>query len=1077
MGDATFGCGQFLPGDGPGGFSDNDFGGGGDVPNGGGGNNWDRFDGDVDDSDPGPPVNEDWQCRVVGEPEESDYACTQPTQEDCHLWIYKQQCIDISLGDPGNPGYPPDTSDYDRSTDPPNPGGGCIGAGGTCPDLEIRAWNNTSTPPPGGGGGGGVGPDPGPTTPGPGTPGAPGGTLTECTCRVTGKNLGSPCTPGPGQDGCQSFSQECVTHFKGAPPSNDSSFTNLISKISGDPKIESWGYSTTTPNETCRTIEDICAESCPSVTVWWKYKIEGGDPPQQFDGGGNGGIFTGGDKTGGKHGGGVIIDDDGGGGGPDTVPPGGGGQIPKWYCTNTGGVKGCVYNAFYGPKTATYKTRALCLVHCRNEDEGGDYFSGGVTGDRDDTGAGGIDGGGGFFSGGTTGARDDTGAGGMQGSNQSPPPLTDLGRVVFNSNFIDLNSPAMKYYAKKTPSTRVMNPEIAITAALPTKEFVKNPNRLDPIFGKKIHKSIEYILDRNNSFRDWDSNKVYNITSSNLMDSLNPEFVSNLQKITNIDGTKMSKSEIYSLVSSKLLDGTISDLDSSQYISLKDKTKRNETLVIKPSTNPEVNEVAALSLLDQNLVPLDPTVHTEYDSQILKNWKVLSTDVSKYIEVKVGSELKKYYIGDNDSLLSRTTLAIQDGEYITVTKDGKKTRLYCKSEKDHAFIVPEKIRQAAIKLLGGTGNRTLSVSSDTSAPIEFNYSLSSPRQNVYVMKLVLSSINTNYSLAGSNLLKSTAVQYELMDSSSIQGVRDINKYIQYKANYRPYFISQDDLIFDYIESTSSLSISQEDILFDAPKTNKLQPLLLRQIPPTIFIIPTNRTQYEPNGSKSKISSLNSNGDTVRELTTSPSPDPDISDPKNNQFISYSTPYFDGVLDVYGELNTQTRTSVFDPDSTIYTTACVSAGVVGAAEDFPFVRKKTTYRLIKEIIEELNSNYVLDREGLGLGITTFDVISRLGMTEFNKFTALENSKLIFPLIRDGLFNGVRVFPPVKDTGLHRNLNTRIVQRRATASADKFLPIKSMTDGFFIDPPTSTPYSSTFTSEKTSNHNEAITEGRE
>jgi len=635
----------------------------------------------------------------------------------------------------------------------------------------------------------------------------------------------------------------------------------------------------------------------------------------------------------------------------------------------------------------------------------------------------------------------------------------------------------MKYYMRNTPSAEVMKPEIAIMATLPTKDFVENPNKRDLIFGERIHKSIEYILDRNNSFRDWDSTKIYNITSTNLMDSLKPEFVSNLQKITNIDGTKMSRSEIYSLVSSKLLDGTISEFDYGQYVGLKINTQKNETITIKPSTNPEVNELAALSLLDQNLVSIDPSVHTEYDSQILKNWKVLSTDVSKYLEIKVGSELKKYYIEDNDSLLSRTTLAIQDGEYITITKDGKKTRLYCKSEKDHAYLVPEKIRQMAIKLLGGTGKRTLSVSSNTSNPIEFNYSLSSPRQNVYVMKLVLSSIDTTYSLAGSNLLKSTAVKYELMDSSSTQGIRDINSYIQYKANYRPYFLSQDDLIFDYIESTSSLSISQEDILFDAPKTNKLQPILLRQIPPTIFVIPTNRTEYDPNGGKSKIISLVPNGATVREITTGPSPDPFISDPKNNQFISYSKPYSDGVPDVYGELDTQTRTSLFTPDSTIYTTACVSAGVEGAAEDFPFVRKKTTYRLIKEIIEELNDNYVLDREGLGLAITTFDVISRLGMTEFNKFTALENSKLIFPLVRDGLFNDVHVFPPVKDTGLHRDLNTRIVQRRAGASADKFLPIKAMSDGLFIDPPTTTPYSSTFTSERTSGHNQSVEGARE
>mgnify|MGYP006397800901 FL=1 len=362
--------------------------------------------------------------------------------------------------------------------------------------------------------------------------------------------------------------------------------------------------------------------------------------------------------------------------------------------------------------------------------------------------------------------------------------------------------------------------------------------------------------------------------------------------------------------------------------------------------------------------------------------------------------------------------------------------------------------------MGGTGKRILSVSADTSANLEFDYSLSSTRQKVYVLKIIPSSVTTTNSLTASNLLKNTICRYELMDSTSTQGIRDINDYIKYKANYRPYFLSQDDLIFDYLESTSSIHITQEDVLFDAPKTNKTQALLVRQIPWYIFIIPSNREDYLAYGGRSKIIELDGSGATTRELRTSPSLDPTISNQNNNQFVTYDTPYFGGTPDVYGTMNTQSRISVFTPEDPIYSTTCVSAGVRGSVQEFNFIRKKTTFRLMREILQELNANYVLDREGIGLGVNTFDLISRLGVTEFNKFTALENSRLLFPLIREGLVDNIKVYAPVKRAGTNLGRETRIIQRRASATPDKFIAIKAMADHEYIIPPTEVPYSSTF-----------------
>lgn len=130
-------------------------------------------------------------------------------------------------------------------------------------------------------------------------------------------------------------------------------------------------------------------------------------------------------------------------------------------------------------------------------------------------------------------------------------------------------------------------------------------------------------------------------------------------------------------------------------------------------------------------------------------------------------------------------------------------RFFCKSEIDHAFLMPEKVKMKAINLLGGDSARTLSVSADASSGIEFDYSLTAPRQNFYVMSAVLSSTVTQPTDQGSYVLKDTKITYELMDTSSTSGLEAVNEYIRYKANFRAYTIDDDDRMLDYIETTGS----------------------------------------------------------------------------------------------------------------------------------------------------------------------------------------------------------------------------------------------------------------------------------
>ena len=126
-----------------------------------------------------------------------------------------------------------------------------------------------------------------------------------------------------------------------------------------------------------------------------------------------------------------------------------------------------------------------------------------------------------------------------------------------------------------------------------------------------------------------------------------------------------------------------------------------------------------------------------------------------------------------------------------------------------------------------------------------------------------------------------------------------------------------------------------------------------------------------------------------------------------------------------------------------------------------IRKKTGLRLLYDIVKELTTNYFLDTEGIGKGVNTFDVFSRLGLMEFNKFTGLENSSYLMPLIRKGLFFNTSLYPPLKRVGAHTFKKTRLLQRKANVSPDRFLPIKTLNiQKLYLIPPTTVPNSSKF-----------------
>ena len=672
------------------------------------------------------------------------------------------------------------------------------------------------------------------------------------------------------------------------------------------------------------------------------------------------------------------------------------------------------------------------------------------------------EGGGNNFEGGDTnlgGSIDFTAdqQGGIAGQviTHAPPTESDIFGNAASTGLLDLNDPAIASNILNRNPTGLQAPDIAfITTPQDPTEVI---NRVSPtdIFAATIDSNVSYILKNHRKVGNWDSRRAAGVTPESVYFSLNNEVKQLFTEISNYDGTKLTINQIYNMIGTRILDGSIADVTLRSLRKLAKSSKNRVPIVVQRSSSDIVNEVTATHLIDKNKFTLDPSKTSGSMTNILPNWKTLATDIDQAIPIRIAGVSEKIYVRDDNTFMTGTALKIQDGNYINISISGLTQRLFTNSELDHAFLLPENIRQQTLNLLGGDTRRTLEVSASPSlSGIEFDYSLSAPRQNFYVLSAVLSSINTVPSPTGSLLLKDSTTQYDLVPTQLKSDLVAFNEFIKYKANHRVFMLDDEDLIFDYLDVVGNLTIRQTDILFDSPKGNKTIPLLTRQIPPYILIYPTNRSDYNLFNDKSQLISIGSDGSTTRHLHCRTTIVPEFSKDYLNKFITIRNDGKDAV-DVLGNANPQTRIAQINPNDTVFTTGYREGYNFFAADTYARTRKKTGFRLVKEIITELATNYFVTEVGRVKSITEFDVFSRLYLSEFNRLSRLENFKSIRDSIRNGLIEGVRVIPPVARSSPDITFRDTLLSRRKPgAPNDIFNPIKGTRGREIVIPPTTT-----------------------
>lgn len=958
-------------------------------------------------------------------------------------------------------------------------GGGTIdggdGTGGTFGETDPGEPTTRPQPGPdptpgnGGGGGGGGG---GPGTPGPAGPAAPapgpatGGGGGRCRCRISGPPAvnAAPFTPQSGQTGYTRYTvtwkQKCTLE-RGGPPAPGSTSEEIVNDYMTSATADT-GYTYTKPKQrgagdtNCKE-NNRCGGKCDDISITYdRFRVvnEGGGLSQADSGStyplggqttigtdsglgstdtGTGGTSIGGAKSSGT-GGGLT---DAGEGLSEGVGPGYGGTV-RIDGLDTTGLGGGVTDAVGGGLRTT-----------TNPGTSEDPRYGGIYG--------------GEPTGGTTVAGGSTlvdfpvaGAGIERTWDWTAQSIFDAAK---NSNEIDLDRSLLGQRIGEARPAGVEEYSVAFVTTPSPASMVENLTGNDQLFSNTINSNVAYVLGNRKRSGDWDSTRVGGVTPLTLYESLKPQIKTLLSKIQNYDGSPLTTNQIFSMIGSRIIDGTVNSITLGFLQRLADSSKKRNSIVIKPSRNSKVNEVAALALVERNMFTLDPAKAEGRMKNILPNWKTLATDVDKYIPIMVGGVEQKYYLKDDDTFIDRSSLSIHDGDYFEVYRGATPTRLFTKSEKDHAYIIPEVTRQRAIKLLGGDTARTLQVSAPLASSIEFDYSLSDSREGFYFLSCVLSSINTEPSPTGSFLLKESTIKYNLVNTRTEEGLSAVNEYIRYKANHKVFVIDDSDLLLDYMTATNEMTIKQTDILFNSPKENKTIPLLTRQIPWYILVYPTNRSDLNIFNSKSNISFMSLSGTVTRELKTRPSIVPEFSKSRTNKFITTETSSIEA-LNVFGETDPQTRITQINKTDKVFKTGYLKSGKLLAAENFTPSRKKTGFRLVKEIITELDNNYLLSLNGVGKSLTEFDVYSRLSLQQFNGLFGTENFNLIRNTVRGGIIADVKMIPPIRNADSRLAIqNTQLVQRKKDAPADTFRSIKSTQKNQVIIPPTTTEQAST------------------
>ena len=366
---------------------------------------------------------------------------------------------------------------------------------------------------------------------------------------------------------------------------------------------------------------------------------------------------------------------------------------------------------------------------------------------------------------------------------------------------------------------------------------------LKDVFSSEYHASIGYIVALNAGNTPY-SDYPYGDLSNNVVEnSLNPDILQAFNDIKALSG-KSLKSEFINAVAKLLIRDELKYFNRSYIKSLAGYLKEvvGDSYLSNKKTK---NQNAALDIVEKSAVNLDRTYHNKDIKDALRYWRTLPGDVSKRLQVlSVDGTENSVFISTDDTLhvedISKDTRKVfyGPGDFLPVDESEVELTADISNAKVLNLVDSEKI----FNLLGVQNRGSLKVVTAESDSIELSPTPNAARAAYTVLKLDPESVVDQE--GSSPLIRITQATYNI--------ATNIDEDLQTKAFPNAVlYVLNDDTILDYLNNKEQAILTFNDLNFSF-FTNATDNIV-RVIPQHIVIVPTDKTEYVPFHSRSRMS--------------------------------------------------------------------------------------------------------------------------------------------------------------------------------------------------------------------------------
>ena len=530
------------------------------------------------------------------------------------------------------------------------------------------------------------------------------------------------------------------------------------------------------------------------------------------------------------------------------------------------------------------------------------------------------------------------------------------------------------------------------------------------VFKTEVPYSVGVLLQNEGSIGVWTESMLFSMTLEHIKESINPALLEAFQSIHYPGGQLVGENSFLNMLEKHLITGSMSEFDSSYYLTLAYKQAEDRKIKYTGLSNTEAAERAGLGTIAAGSILADAERQANLRKRQIRRQRRLNTDIKANIPVVplVGEE-KVLYLTDagicsiltNNSIVSVPT-GDGDGYYLQIDlSQGDCTPLVTISDFSSTYFVPPEVRFNALTLFNTSPKITLTASSlaNEHELIAGDIGVSS-LEPIY-MPLDLNSMgyttNKNALVAEYEGTYRTETDQEIIDEHTTNNGLAITRV---NIDYR-------DPLYRYILDTSSVSLRMNDITFKSIKESKDFKggvRLSRNIPFGLIITPVVGSKFNPFNGFSVMESFTEK--VVRKLSFTIDINTNDVDPQKPQLaetILYNEASGALKVGLVEPIDSQNVVHRFAASSSLYTESFFNGNSYTLSSTT--VSSYGISYLVKDVIDHLINSYDPQE------ILWFDAMRRMPLNKVGELLYDNNPDLMSQLER-GYRNELEIYSVIR-----------------------------------------------------------------